>query len=227
MDKMKVLFVDDDMSLGNIVTLALEDSGYEVHYQTSLAGIKTVVKEMCPDVIVLDVEIGTKNGIEIIPELKLIMPEVPVLIVSSHVESENVMKALAAGAVTYLKKPFEIAELLAYINRFVNTFRPKGLEIGIFHLKAEENLLIKDENTVKKLSAFECKLLKLLALNLNQTVTREQIEQELWEGAFVESTTQSLNNYIAKLRKYLSEDEQLELMTVPKVGYRLQCSAGT
>lgn len=227
MDKMKVLFVDDDMSLGNIVTLALEDSGYEVHYQTSLAGIKTVVKEMCPDVIVLDVEIGTKNGIEIIPELKLIMPEVPVLIVSSHVESENVMKALAAGAVTYLKKPFEIAELLAYINRFVNTFRPKGLEIGIFHLKAEENLLIKDENTVKKLSAFECKLLKLLALNLNQTVTREQIEQELWEGAFVESTTQSTNNYIAKLRKYLSEDEQLELMTVPKVGYRLQCSAGT
>ena len=171
MDKIKVLFVDDDMVLGNIVTLALEDSGYEVHYQTSLAGIKMVVKEMQPDIMVLDVEIGAKNGIEVVPELKAIVPETPVLIVSSHVESENVMKALEAGAVTYLKKPFEIVELLAYIQRFVKTFRVKGLEVGRLHLKAEESLLMKGDETVRKLSTLECKLLKMLALNLDRTVT--------------------------------------------------------
>lgn len=222
MNKIKVLFVDDDISLGNIVTLALENSGYEVHYQTSLAGIKTVVKEMRPDVMVLDVEIGAKNGIEIIPELMLIVPETPVLIVSSHVESENVKKALEAGAVTYLKKPFEIAELLAYINRFVKSFCSKGLRIGMFHLKAEENLLMKEDGVMKKLSVLECKLLKILALNLNKTVTREQLEQELWEDASCSvDHEQSLNNYIGKLRKYLAEDKQLELTTIPKVGYKL------
>ena len=73
------------MVLGNIVTLALEDSGYEVHYQTSLAGIKMVVKEMQPDIMVLDVEIGAMNGIVVVRELKAIVPETPVLIVSSHV----------------------------------------------------------------------------------------------------------------------------------------------
>lgn len=114
MDKIKVLFVDDDVALGNIVTLALEEAGCEVHYQTSLAGIKNVVKEVCPDIIVLDVEIGSTNGIEVIPVLKLIAPKTPVLIVSSHGESENVMKALEAGAVSYLKKPFEIVELLVH-----------------------------------------------------------------------------------------------------------------
>lgn len=221
MDKIRVLFVDDDMALGNIVTLALESAGYEVHYQTSLAGIKEVVKEMLPDVVVLDVEIGAKNGINVIPELKLIVPETPVLIVSSHVESENVRKALEAGAVTYLKKPFEIAELLAYIRRFVKPFRPKGIEFGIFHLKAGENLLMKGDEVAKRLSVFEYKLLRLLVLNLNKTVTREQIERELWGKLIADSSEQSLNNYVAKLRKYLAEEPTLELETIPRVGYRL------
>lgn len=221
MDKIKVLFVDDDVALGNIVTLALEEAGCEMHYQTSLAGIKTVVKEVCPDIIVLDVEIGAKNGIEAIPELKLVVPETPVLIVSSHGESANVMKALDLGAVSYLKKPFEVVELLAYIRRFVKPFQPKGMKIGLFHLKAEENLLMKGEEVVKKLSLFECKLLKMLALNLNETVTRGQLEQELWGNDTAESSEQSLNNYIARLRRYLAGDGRLELTTVQRVGYRL------
>ncbi len=78
---------------------------------------------------------------------------------------------------------------------------------------------MKKDEVVKKLSLFECKLLKLLALNMNQPVTREQIERELWEDGY--SSEQSLNNYIAKLRKYLSEDNQLELVTIPKIGYKL------
>lgn len=221
LDKIKVLFVDDDVALGNIVTLALEDVGCEVHYQTSLAGIKTVVKEVCPDIIVLDVEIGPKNGIEAIPVLKLIAPQTPVLIVSSYGASENVAKALEAGAVSYLKKPFEIAELLAYIHRFAISSQTRGVKIGMFHLRVEENLLMKGDEVVKKLSLFECKMLKLLVLNLNETVTREQMQQELWGDSATESSEQSLNNYIVKLRKYLSEDEQLNLLTLPKVGYKL------
>lgn len=223
MDKIKVLFVDDDVALGNIVTLALEDAGYEVHYQTSLVGIISVVQEWQPNVIVLDVEIGAKNGIDVVPELKAIAPDTPILFVSSHIGGDNVAKALEAGAVTYLKKPFEIAELLAYINRFANSFsfHPKGVEVGLFHLRPEENLLMKGDEIVRKLSVFECKLLRLLALNLNLVVTREQIEQELWGNFATASTEQSLNNYIAKLRKYLAEDQQLELTTIPKVGYKL------
>lgn len=62
MSKIKVLFVDDDLALGSIVTLALENAGYEVHYQTSLAGIRTVTAEMQPDIVVLDVEIGAKTA---------------------------------------------------------------------------------------------------------------------------------------------------------------------
>lgn len=159
MNKTKVLLVDDDLALGSIVTLALEDAGYKVHYQTSLAGIRTVTAEMQPDIVVLDVEIGTGNGLDAIPELKQTAPEVPVLVISSHVESDNVIKALEVGALTYLRKPFEIAELLAYIQRFAHPCYLKGIEIGIFCLKADENLLLKGNEKVRKLSLLESKLL--------------------------------------------------------------------
>lgn len=219
MEKTKVLFVDDDVALGNVVVLALEEAGYEMHYQTSLVGISQVIKEWNPDIIVLDVEIGCKNGIEMASELKILAPDTPLLFVSSHVDGGHILKALAVGGVAYLKKPFEIEELLAYIIRYAPNFHPAGIVIGQFELNVEERLLIKEGQSAHKLTTFECKLLKLLALNLNTVVTREQIEQELWEGT--SGSEQSLNNYIAKLRKYLSEDKQLELLTIPKVGYKL------
>lgn len=219
MDKIKVLFVDDDVALGNIVTMALADLGYEIHYQSSLTAIKSVVRELMPDIIVLDVEIGRKNGIDMTPELKMIAPEVPVLFVSSHVDSSEVVRALNAGGVAYLKKPFEIEELVAYISRHTVSFHVKPAQIGKFTLNSEDNLLMKGEEMVRKLSVFESKLLKLLMLNIDKVITREQIERELWEDG--SGNEQSLNNYIAKLRKYLSEDESLELMTIPKVGYKL------
>nr|WP_129730701.1 response regulator transcription factor [Parabacteroides goldsteinii] len=219
MDKIKVLFVDDDVTLGNIVMMALNASGYEAHYQTSLTAIRSVIQELKPDIIILDVEIGKKNGIDATPEIKAIVPDTPILFVSSHVDSSEVVKALNAGGMAYLKKPFEIEELLAYIQRHSASFHSKGIQAGCFTLNTEENLLMKKDEVVKKLSLFECKLLKLLALNMNQPVTREQIERELWEDGY--SSEQSLNNYIAKLRKYLSEDNQLELVTIPKIGYKL------
>lgn len=222
MDKIKVLFVDDDVALGNIVTMALEDSGYEAYYQSSLIAIKSVIRELMPDIIVLDVEIGKKNGIDMTPELKMIAPEVPVLFVSSHVDSSEVVRALNAGGVAYLKKPFEIEELVAYISRHTVSFHVKPAQIGRFTLNSEDNLLMKGDEVVRKLSVFESKLLKLLMLNMNEVVTRQQIEQELWEDSY--ANEQSLNNYIAKLRKYLSDDESLELMTIPKVGYKLSQS---
>jgi Response regulators consisting of a CheY-like receiver domain and a winged-helix DNA-binding domain len=223
MEKIKVLFIDDDINLGQVVTLALKDAGYEVYYQTSLTAIHSIISEIIPDIIVLDVEIGNKNGIEVAPELKSIAPKIPILFISSHVESSNVAKALDAGGIAYLKKPFDIEELLAYISRHTSNYQPKGLNIGQFTLIAEDNLLMKNEQIIKKLSLFECKLLKLFALNPNRTITREQIEQELWNGEGY-SSEQSLNNYIAKLRKYIQDDKTIGLTTIPKVGYKLSIS---
>ena len=70
MEKTKVLFVDDDIALGQVVILALRASGYAAEYCTTLVGIQGVVQEMQPDIMVLDVEKGEKNAIHALPQLK-------------------------------------------------------------------------------------------------------------------------------------------------------------
>ena len=108
--KLKIFFIDDDIALGHICTRIMQEEGYEVLYQTSLNGAKACIVETHPDMIVLDVEIGNKNGIEAVPELKAIAPNTPILFISSHTNSQLVVQALSAGAVAYLKKPLEIDE---------------------------------------------------------------------------------------------------------------------
>lgn len=220
MGKIKILFIDDDTALGNIVTVALNSLGYETYYQTSLVGIRSVIKELCPDILILDVEIRQKNGIEATSELRLILPDIPILFVSSHTESAFVTQALDAGGIAYLKKPFEIEELVAYIKRHTNTpTLASYLQIGQLTLYTQNNTLMKGEQIVKRLTLSEGKLLTLLANHPDETISRQEMEQELWEDGY--TNEQSLNNFIAKLRKYLSEDDTLELTTIPKVGYRL------
>lgn len=211
--------VDDDIALGNVVAMALNDSGYDVCYQASLIAFKSVIQEFKPDIIILDVEIGKSNGIDKMPEIQMMAPATPVLFISSHVEDAEIIRAIDAGGINYLKKPFEIDILLAYLQRYTASFHPKGIRIGLFSLNQEENLLMKEETVVKKLSLFECKLLTLFALHINQPVSREQLEQELWgDGG---ANEHSLNNYITKLRRCLSGDPSLELVTIPKMGYKL------
>lgn len=222
MKGIKVLFVDDDVALGNIVTLALEDAGCEVHYQTSLLGIAAAVKEMQPHIIVLDLEIGTKNGIDAVPELKRTAPDIPILFVSSHLESENLVKALEAGAVSYLKKPFEMVELLAYIQRFSKSFSSQWMELGLFRLNMNEHLLMSGEASVRKLSTMEYRLLKKMMQDMNKVISRKELIHNLWGEEETETCEQSLNNYITKIRKYLAEDQRIEIVAIPKVGYKLQ-----
>lgn len=75
-------------------------------------------------------------------------------------------------------------------------------------------MLLKDGGAVKRLTPFEFKILKLLVQNMNRTVTREQLERELWKNRQAASEY-SLNNYMAKLRKYLADDETISLEVVP------------
>lgn len=112
MDTIKVLLVDDDVMLSSIITTALKDEGYEVHYQSSLTGITTILNEFKPDIMVLDVEIGTGDSIDNASELKMAAPGTPILYISSHTESHEVARALKSGAVAYLKKPFSVEELI-------------------------------------------------------------------------------------------------------------------
>lgn len=218
--RIKVLFVDDDQLLGNVTTLQLREYGYEVNYRTSLKEIAAVITDFHPDMIVLDVEIGEDNGIQTAPYIQSMAPDTPILFVSSHLESNFVVKAMNAGGVAYLRKPFEIEELIAYINKHANHPVTERVRVGMFELNTDENLLLKEAEEVKKLTLFESRLLNLLISNKNRVVRRELIEQDLWGDDNMDHE-HSINNFIAKLRKALSPDPNLELQTIHQLGYKL------
>ncbi len=218
-----VLFIDDDIVLGQLVAGALSEEDIDVHYQNSLTGVKTVVAELNPNVIVLDVEIGVQDGIDAAPQLRAIAPEVPILFVSSHGESHEVIRALKTGAITYLKKPIEIEELVAYIKRHAVPTSNPYIQLSSLRLDLSSRILYAANEELKKLSKLEFMMLKLLHDKKNTIVTREEIEK-LWGDSIMNE--HSLYNYIVKLRKLLSVDPTISITTMHENGYMLTLSEG-
>lgn len=219
-----MLLVDDDVVLGNVATLALSQAGCEVHFQTSLCGVVEALNELVPDIIVLDVEIGQRNGMNMAPKLQQQAPDTPILFISSHSDVDYVVRSMQIGAVGYLKKPFDVKELVAYVERFAPSKKgtcKNAISIGDFQLLHDESVLVKHGTIIKKLTSFEYKLLHLLAKNQGKVVKREAIETELWGSETVGSSEYSLNNYIIRLRRLFPEDSGVTITAIPRVGYKL------
>lgn len=218
-NQIKVIFVDDDTTLGNTVQMGLTYLGYKVHYQSSLIAMESIINEFQPNILILDVEIGDKDGIEDSYRIRTVFKDIPIIFASSHTDSSYTVKALDCGAVTYIKKPIDLEELSAYIKRYANC-NNTSLAIGKFSLDLESRELINSENNSSNiLNKKEFDLLKLLLKNKNTTVLRELIIFEIWDNDF--SSEQILNNYISRLRKFLSYDNTVTIKTVTREGYKL------
>jgi DNA-binding response OmpR family regulator len=221
--KRKVLFVDDDMDLGGLINMALTLMGYEVHFQNSLIGINGIIKEFKPDIIVLDVEIGKQNGIKEAKNIIESHPKVPIILVSSHTEIENITKGLSVGGVAFIKKPFEIQELDAYIKRFLSTYSPGNvIPIGLYSIELSNQKLVFKEEIVKFLSPMEKNALVLLIKNKNEMVSRDVFGKELWGTEFISTNEAALNNLISKLRGMINKDARISIETIKFKGYKLE-----
>lgn len=221
--KTKVILIDDDIALGSVLTLALEEAGFDVHYQTSLVAIQSLVQEFHPNIVVLDVEVGCANGIDAFDEIKLVAATLPVLFISSHTDPAYVKRAINANGVAYLKKPFSPDELIAYINRFT---RPENIEekvsLGDSSINWKARLFTAASGEVFRLTPLDIRLLKLFAANLGKLLLREQLEAVLQEeDGYSVSASQTLNNYILRLRKYFTSDSRVAIRTIPRKGYQM------
>lgn len=201
--------------------MGLKHLGYTVHYTSSLIAITSTINEFQPSVIILDVEIGDKNGIDEASHVRELFPDIPIIIISSHVDPDYIVRALENGCMTYLKKPFTLEELTAYVNRFATVSGyNKTIAFGCYTLNRNYSVLFNSVTGVKfKLSAKEYDLLSLLVQYKETLVTRDVIFEIAWRDD--DSTDQILNNNISKLRKYFSTDSSVEILTEQRLGYKL------
>ncbi len=225
MDKIKVLIVDDDATLGATLTLALDALGMQPIYQTSLAGLQSVVRSTNPNILLLDVEIGEDNGIDQMQQIKLYAPNIPVIFMSSHADFGYLQRAIGEGAVNFLKKPFEIDELAAYIQRFAKVDNQQDastiVSFGHYSLNTHTRELFLQQEIECRLTAKQFQVIRFFLEHPQETITRQMLKHELWPDG--NDSDASLDNYISQLRKIFAKGN-INIVTIPKIGFRFDIS---
>lgn len=225
MSKIKIFYVEDELSLGKIVQESLESRGFEVSLESDGGKAINLFKKFSFDICVLDIMLPNKDGFAIADEIRDLNKEIPIIFLSAKVQTEDVLKGFSSGANDYIRKPFSIEELIVRIQNALNHKTPKAeesnkdqIEIGkyIFHLNRQ---LLHDGNIDRKLSFRESELLKLLYKNRDTIIDRKDILNLLWgNDSFFNS--RNLDVYITKIRSYLKEDPSVEILTIKGIGYR-------
>lgn len=219
-EKLKVIFIEDDPDLGSIILMALQSKGYEVCYTNTLNVIQDLIEKKCPNILLLDLEVGNQNAIDYLPFIHAKYPSLPILIASSHNDGEEIACCYEAGASHYTKKPYDIQEIDWLIRRYCLKNHPASyaISIGDYLLQPSTHQLLYKQELIMTLRPKDFMVLYRLSEQLNQSVSRESLFQEIWDG---QEAHDSLNNCISHLRKLLKKDTTLSIEAVRGVGYIL------
>lgn len=224
----KILYVEDEPFLGQIVRESLESRAFEVVMVSDGINALPAFKDSHPDICILDVMLPGKDGFSIGREIRQLNQSVPIIFVTAKNQTEDVLKGFGSGGNDYIRKPFSMEELIARINNLLrfNTRSEKSSEsimIGKYEFVPLMYELRKSGN-IKKLSHRESTLLQLLNENRNATLLRKDILLKLWgDDSFFNS--RNLDVYITKLRDYLKEDRDVSIITIKGIGYQFTVNA--
>jgi DNA-binding response OmpR family regulator len=218
----RILLIEDEPGIVDFARRGLSAEGYEVDSaQDGREGAEKAIGGSY-DLIVLDMMLPLRSGEEILRELRLTKPDLPVIILTARGEIDDRVQGLDAGAVDYLVKPFSLSELSARIRahlRFAEQSRPTLLKAG----ELEVNLLsreVRHAGELVRLSATEFELLLHLMRNRGRVVSRENILRSVW-GYEHDPGTNVVDVYIGYLRRKLRQgDLEAPIVTIRSVGYR-------
>lgn len=220
---MKILLVEDDMTLAMGIEYSLKNEGFEVVHAPSLSKARENLEGI--DIILLDVTLPDGSGYDFCKEVRA-KKDTPIIFLTALDEEVNIVLGLDLGADDYLTKPVRVRELIARINsvarrRKISTESNEKIvyrDLVIYPLKYE---VYKDNKKIYLTSA-EYKLLLLFVENKGNVLTRKQLLEKIWdyEGDFVEEKTVTV--YIKRLREKLLEDKEAPYIeTCRGVGYKL------
>lgn len=220
----KVLYLEDEVFLGQIVQESLSSRSYEIVLVTDGAAFMETFESFQPDICVLDIMVPNKDGYTLATEIKAQHPSVPIIFVSAKNQTEDVIKGFKSGGNDYLPKPFSMEELIVRIENLIAlTGKQKALKssyiLGSYRFDAVAMKLYHSDETVVQLSHRENELLQLFAQAKNQQIDRREILEKLWGDDSIYHS-RNLDVYIRKLRIYLSKDASIQLKTLRGVGYR-------
>ena len=224
--KPKILLCEDDTNLGMVLKNFLELNDYDVVLERDgRLGLAAYQREKI-DICLLDVMMPNMDGFAVAEEIRDINPDVPLFFLSAKTMKEDIIQGYKLGADDYITKPFDSDVLLlkikAILKRNEETHREEvnaEFDMGKYHFNPRLRELTID-GKINVLSPKENELLKMLCEHKNDLLTRESALKKIW-GSDTYFNGRSMDVYIAKLRKYLKEDETIEIVNIHGNGFRL------
>lgn len=224
MNKARILYVEDDETLSFVTSDNLSLNGYDVVHCLDGEAALTAFGNGHFDLCLLDVMLPKKDGFSLASDIRKKNPEIPILFLTAKSMKEDRINGLKLGADDYITKPFSIEELILKIEvflkrKFINIKQANKFTIGKLTFDYK-NLTISAGDSEKTLTQREADLLKLLIENKNNVIKREEILERVW-GQNDYFLGRSMDVFISRLRKYLSDDENLKIDNIHGVGFKL------
>ena len=226
-EKTKVLLAEDDKNLGSVLKSYLEAKGYPttlcVNGQEAYNKFTSDKFDFC----IVDVMMPVKDGFTLAKEIREIDKKTPILFLTAKSMQEDKIKGFELGADDYITKPFSMEELLLRMRAIIRrTTESKNMEasrtiyeVGKFTFDYNRQLL-KYNSEEQKLTSKETELLKMLCDNVNNVLDRSIALKKIWQDDSY-FNARSMDVYITKLRKYLKEDDKIDLINVHGIGFKL------
>ncbi len=220
----RVLLVEDERDLSRIVCDTLSQQGYDV--TAAFDGIEGLTKYRAEgaDLVVADVMMPRLDGFAMAREIRRISSGVPIIFLTAKSSIDDVEEGFGIGANDYLKKPFELRELIVRIKALLrekNTGIRHGssIKIGKFTFEMATQLLTSGGDQTL-LTYFEAKVLEQLAANIGRTVDASALMMAVWQRDDIYNRN-SLHGFIHKLRRYLASDPSVAIINQRGIGYML------
>lgn len=224
--KVRILLAEDDENLGLLLKEYLVAKGFDTElYPDGEAAYKGFVKEQF-DLCIFDVMMPKKDGFTLAKDVRMVNSDMPIVFLTAKNMKEDILEGLKLGADDYLTKPFSMEELILRIGAILR--RTSGdrkateelkFNIGSLAFDARKQTLT-DATETRKLTTKESELLRLLCVNANSVLERNFALKTIWidDNYF---NARSMDVYITKLRKYLKNEPNVEILNVHGKGYKL------
>lgn len=220
----RIFLVEDDLSFGSVLKSYLELNDFSVDWIDDGKFAVDHFRKGVFDICILDVMLPHVDGFTIAGEIRKMNTSIPIVFLTARKLKDDVLKGYGVGGDDYVTKPFDTDILLAKIKaiiarRDVQDGNKDLYEIGRFMFNAKLRTLISGEKEIK-LSPKEAQLLEMLANNPNALISREMALRKIW-GSDDYFTARSMDVYVTKLRKYLSDDPSLIIKNIHGAGFQL------
>lgn len=226
MERIKVLLAEDELALAHIVRESLEERNYQVILCTNGKDALRQYHDLKPNILILDIMMPLMDGFALAQEVRKKDQQTPIIFLTAKSQPKDVVAGFELGANDYLKKPFSIEELIVRIQVQLGKY---GVLKGAMNnqvFQFGDFVFIPHKNTLeygvlrKHITSRESEILKLLCQNNQKVIEHTVMLKEIWGNDDV-FNARSLDVFISKLRRHLSNDPTVQIINVRGVGYKL------